>query len=153
MPWLLLAHAETRLTSSLTGLLIAAVPLVGALVTTFTGERERHGARRWTGLLVGIAGVAAIVGLDVRGAGVLPLLEIAVVAVSYAVGPIVLARWLSDAPSIGVVAASLAIAGVGYAPFAAFSLPSHPAGLEGERFGRRPSRSSARQSRSSSSSS
>ena len=70
LPWLLLAHAETRLTSSLTGLLIAAVPLVGALVTTFTGERERHGARRWTGLLIGIAGVAAIVGLDVRGAGV-----------------------------------------------------------------------------------
>jgi len=124
LPWLLLAHAETRLTSSLTGLLIAAVPLVGALVTTFTGERERHGARRWTGLLVGIAGVAAIVGLDVHGVGALPLLEIAVVAVSYAVGPIVLARWLSDAPSLGVVAASLAIAAVGYAPFAAFSLPS-----------------------------
>src|ERR1700675_796595 len=50
--------------------LIAAVPLVGALLTTFTGERERHGRRRWAGLLVGVAGVAAIVGLDVRGAGV-----------------------------------------------------------------------------------
>lgn len=124
LPWLFLAHAEIRLTSSLTGLLIAAVPLVGAVVTTFTGERERHGARRWAGLLIGIAGVAAIVGLDVRGAGVVPLLEIAVVVVSYAVGPIILARWLSDAPSLGVVAASLAVAAVGYAPFAAFSLPS-----------------------------
>src|SRR3954462_9288219 len=31
IPWLLLAHAETRLSSSLTGLLIAAVPLVGAV--------------------------------------------------------------------------------------------------------------------------
>jgi len=70
LPWLFLAHAEIRLTSSLTGLLIAAVPLVGAVVTTLTGERERHGARRWAGLLIGIAGVAAIVGLDVRGAGV-----------------------------------------------------------------------------------
>src|SRR5260370_26227832 len=92
LPWLLLAHAETRLTSSLTGLLIAAVPLVGALVTTFTGERERHGARRWTGLLVGIAGVAAIVGLDVHRVGALPPPEIAVVAVSYAVAPSGLAR-------------------------------------------------------------
>jgi len=124
LPWLLLAHAETRLTSSLTGLLIAAVPLVGAVVTTFTGERERHGARRWTGLLVGIVGVAAIVGLDVHGLGALPLLEVGVVAVSYAIGPIVLARWLHDAPSLGVVAVSLAIAAVGYAPFAAFSPPS-----------------------------
>src|ERR671937_1390492 len=37
LPWLLLAKAETRLTSSLTGLLIAGVPLVGAVLTTFTG--------------------------------------------------------------------------------------------------------------------
>jgi drug/metabolite transporter (DMT)-like permease len=123
LPWLMLARAEIHLSSSLTGLLIAAVPLVGALVTTFTGERERHGRRRWAGLLVGIAGVAAIVGLDVHGAGAVPLLEIAVVAVSYAVGPIVLARWLHDAPPLGVVAWSLLVSAVGYAPFAAFSLP------------------------------
>src|SRR5262249_21004417 len=31
-PWLLLGFAETRLSSSMTGLLIAAVPLVGAVL-------------------------------------------------------------------------------------------------------------------------
>jgi drug/metabolite transporter (DMT)-like permease len=124
IPWFLLARAETRLTSSLTGLLIAAVPLVGALVTTFTGERERHGRRRWTGLLVGMAGVAAIVGLDVHGVSTVPLLEVAAVAVCYAVGPIVLTRWLSAAPGLGVVTASLLISTAIYVPFAAFSLPS-----------------------------
>jgi drug/metabolite transporter (DMT)-like permease len=123
VPWLLLSHAETRLTSSLTGLLIAAVPLVGAVVTTLTGDRERHGTRRWAGLLVGILGVAAIVGLDVHGAAAFPVSEIGVVAVCYAVGPIVLARWLSDVPALGVVAASLGIAAIMYAPFAMFSLP------------------------------
>ncbi len=123
LPWLLLARAEQRLSSSLTGLLIAAVPLVGALITTFTGERERHGARRWTGLLVGLAGVAALAGLDVRGASVVPMLQIGVVAVCYAVGPIVLSRWLRDAPSLGVVAASLAATALVYAPIAAFSPP------------------------------
>jgi len=124
IPWFLLARAETRLTSSLTGLLIAAVPLVGALVTTFTGERERHGRRRWTGLLVGMAGVAAIVGLDVHGVSTVPLLEVAAVAICYAVGPILLARWLRDAPGLGVVAASLLISTAIYLPFAAFSLPA-----------------------------
>lgn len=124
VPWFLLAKAETRLTSSLTGLLIAAVPLVGALVTTFTGERERHGARRWAGLLVGLAGVAVLVGLDVRGAEVLAVLEVAGVAVCYAVGPIVLSRWLAAAPPLGVVAASLGVAALVYVPFAALSLPS-----------------------------
>ncbi len=123
IPWFFLAHAETRLTSSLTGLLIAAVPLVGAVVTTFTGDREQHGTRRWAGLLVGMLGVAAIVGLDVHGAGALPLAEVAIVAVCYAVGPIVLSRWLSDAPPLGVIAVSIGIAAVIYAPFAALSLP------------------------------
>jgi drug/metabolite transporter (DMT)-like permease len=124
LPWLLLARAETKLSSSLTGLLIAAVPLVGAVVTTFSGERERHGSRRWAGLLLGLAGVGALVGLDVQGAGAMPLVEVAVVVIGYALGPIVLARWLNDAPPLGVVAASLALAAIAYAPFAALSLPA-----------------------------
>jgi drug/metabolite transporter (DMT)-like permease len=124
LPWLLLAKAEIRLTSSLTGLLIAAVPLVGAVVTTFTGERERHGGSRWAGLLIGLAGVAAIVGFDIHGASVVPLVEIAGVATCYALGPIILARWLHDAPSLGVVTVSIALAALAYLPFAAVSLPS-----------------------------
>src|SRR5215470_2918991 len=63
IPWILLARAETKLTSSLTGLLIAAVPLVGALIVLFIGAGERHGVRFWLGLLVGMVGVAALVGL------------------------------------------------------------------------------------------
>jgi drug/metabolite transporter (DMT)-like permease len=116
IPWVLLARAETRLTSSLTGLLIAAVPLVGAVVVGLTGARERQGSRRWAGLLVGIAGVAALVGLDIA--------EIGCVAVCYAVGPIILSRRLSDAPALGVVAASLVVTALAYAPFAAFSVPA-----------------------------
>jgi drug/metabolite transporter (DMT)-like permease len=124
IPWVLLSDAETKLTSSLTGLLIAAVPLVGALIVTLTGDRERLGGRRWIGLLVGIAGVAAIVGLNVGQVNVVSLVEIALVAVGYAVGPIILARSLSDMPVLGVVSASLFLTTIVYAPFAAFRLPS-----------------------------
>jgi drug/metabolite transporter (DMT)-like permease len=124
IPWVLLARAETKLTSSLTGLLIAAVPLVGAVVVGLTGNRERQGARRWFGLLVGIAGVAALVGLDIGQVNALAVGEIGVVAVCYAVGPIILSRRLHDVPALGVVAASLVIAAALYAPFAAFSLPA-----------------------------
>ena len=111
IPWVLLARAETKLTSSLTGLLIAAVPLVGALIVTLTGARERLGGRRWLGLLVGIGGVAAIVGLDLGQIDASALVEIGCVAVGYAVGPIILSRSLSDLPALGVVAASLLLVG------------------------------------------
>jgi drug/metabolite transporter (DMT)-like permease len=122
LPWVLLSHAETKLTSSLTGLLIAAVPLVGALIVSLSGERL--GGRRWVGLLVGLGGVAAIVGLDLGNLNVLALVEIALVAVCYAVGPIILARYLNELPPLGVVAASLAISAIVCAPLAAVDWPS-----------------------------
>jgi drug/metabolite transporter (DMT)-like permease len=124
IPWVLLARAETKLTSSLTGLLIAAVPLVGALIVTLTGDRERLGGRRWLGLLVGIAGVAAIVGLNLGEIDVVALVEIGFVAVGYAVGPIILSRSMTDLPVYGVVAASLLVSAVVYAPFAAANWPA-----------------------------
>jgi len=124
IPWVLLARAETKLTSSLTGLLIAAVPLVGAVVVALTGTRERQGRRRWLGLLVGIGGVAALVGLDVGQVDALAVAEVGGVAVCYAIGPIILSRRLNDVPALGVVAASLLLAAVLYAPFAAFRWPA-----------------------------
>jgi drug/metabolite transporter (DMT)-like permease len=123
IPWFFLAHAETKLTSSLTGLLIAAVPLVGALIVSLSGERERLGGRRWSGLLVGLGGVAAIVGLDLGHVDAVALVEIALVAVCYALGPIILSRRLNGAPALGVVAASLALSALAYAPLAAFRWP------------------------------
>jgi drug/metabolite transporter (DMT)-like permease len=124
IPWVLLARAETKLTSSLTGLLIAAVPLVGALIVSLTGERERLGGRSWLGLLVGIGGVAALVGLDVGQVDVVALIEIGVVSVGYAIGPIILSRYLDDLSALAVVAVSLVLTAIVYAPFAAVHRPS-----------------------------
>jgi len=124
LPWFLLSHAETRLTSSLTGLLLAAVPLAGALIVTLTGERARLGVRLWIGLLVGIVGVGAIVGLDLGQISLIALGEIALVAVCYAVGPLILARTMSGVPALGIVAASLAISALVYAPLAALNWPA-----------------------------
>ncbi len=124
IPWVLLARAETKLSSSLTGLLIAAVPLVGAVVVTLTGERQKQGSRRWIGLLIGIAGVGAIVGLNLGVVNGLAVGEIALVAVCYAIGPIVLARKLAELPALDVVVASLVLSAIAYAPLAAWRWPS-----------------------------
>jgi len=122
MPWLLLSAAEQRLSSSLSGLLTAAVPLVGALLGWITGT-DRLGPRRLAGLFIGLGGVAALVGLDLGGGDVPALLQMAGVIVGYALGPFVLARYLSDVPGLGVVAAALAVTSVAYLPVAAVQLP------------------------------
>ena len=125
VPWLLLSRAEQRLTSSLTGLLIAAVPLVGAVFTAAAGSVDRLDGRSWLGLMIGLLGVAALVGLDFGSVGVIPLLEVCVVVVGYATGPMVLSRYLTGLPSLGIVAASLTMTALVYAPVAALQLPTH----------------------------
>ena len=119
VPWVLLSTAEQHLSSSFTGLTIAAVPLVGALIA-----RERLGGWSLFGLLLGLAGVAALVGLNLSGTSSAGILEIAGVVVGYAVGPWILANYLRGLPALGVIAASLAITALVYVPIAAFSLPA-----------------------------
>jgi drug/metabolite transporter (DMT)-like permease len=122
LPWVLLGAAETEVSSSLTGLLIAAVPLVAAAIATASGA-ERLRPAGAVGLALGVVGVAAIVGVNLEGARGVPLVQIGLVAVCYAVGPAILQRWLSGLPALGVIAASLVLTALVYAPIAAFSLP------------------------------
>lgn len=129
IPWLLLTSAEQHLTSSLAGLLVAGVPLVGVVLSRIVGVAETMTSRRWAGLIVGIAGVAALVGLQVGNIDMTAVFEIFIVTIGYATGPLVLSHRLSGAPSMAVVSMSLAITAVIYAPFA---LSSHPHHLSGE---------------------
>jgi drug/metabolite transporter (DMT)-like permease len=124
IPWLLLSDAETRLSSSLTGLLIAAVPLVGAVLTTVSGDDERLSTGRLVGLLVGVVGVAALLGFDVNGGDLGAVAEMAVVVVGYAIGPILIKRRLNTLPSMGVIASSLGVSALAYLPWAMASLPA-----------------------------
>jgi drug/metabolite transporter (DMT)-like permease len=122
LPWLLLSDAERRLSSSVTGLLIAAVPLVSVVVARVLRE-ERAGPAQLAGLVVGLAGTVALVGLDLHSLDVRSLLEIGVVVIGYAVAPAIMARRLADLPSLPVITASLLLVALGYAPYAAFRWP------------------------------
>jgi drug/metabolite transporter (DMT)-like permease len=124
VPWLLLSHAERRVTSSLAGLFMATVPLIGAVLSRATGRHEPLGARRLVGLGLGLAGVVALLGLDLGRGDATAILELSIVALGYAVGPMIISRKLSDVPVLEVVAASLALAAVGFAPAGLAMLPA-----------------------------
>ena len=116
LPWLLLASAEERLSSSIAGVLIASAPLMGALLYRLTGPGERFTHRRLAGLVLGFVGVAALAGIDTRGGQPRAVLEVLVVALCYAIGPLVISRRLADLPGLGVVAGALVVTAAIYAP-------------------------------------
>jgi drug/metabolite transporter (DMT)-like permease len=123
VPWWLLSDAETKLSSSMAGLLVAAVPLVGVLVARLFGTDDRVQTSRMIGLLLGVVGVAMLVGLDLGDIHIAAVLEVAAVVVGYAVGPVILVRRLSDLSSIPVVSASLLLTAIGYVPFVILDPP------------------------------
>ncbi len=116
VPWVALGSAEQRLSSSTTGLLIAAVPLVGVALALASGRAERLSGSAWMGIGLGVAGVAGLVGFDVGGSDLGAVAEMGIVVVGYAVGPAILARQLRGLPGIGVMSLALTLAAVMYVP-------------------------------------
>ena len=67
IPFPLIAFGEERVTSSLAAIVIAAVPLFIALLAIRFDPEERATGRRLVGLVVGLAGVVVLMGIDVAG--------------------------------------------------------------------------------------
>ena len=121
LPWYFLSSAEQRLPSSTAGLLLATVPLAGVAIAFAMGRPARLSRMNWLGIALGMLGVAALVGFDIAGSDLIAVAQMAVVVVGYALGPAILARWMSDLPGVGVVAVSLAATAVVYVPFVLFT--------------------------------
>lgn len=122
-PWFFLSSAEQHITSALAGLLISAVPLVGVVIATAFGNREHLAPASISGLLLGLVGVALIVGFDLRASDATALVEMALVVIGYAVGPAILSRYLTGIRSVTVIGLSLATSAIAYAPVAAVQWP------------------------------
>ncbi len=130
VPWGLLSNAEQHLPSSLAGLLIAAVPIIGVVIARLTGRigsasTERLSPRRWAGLLVGLAGVAVLAAPHLAGGHAWPIAEVLLVAVGYATAPLIAARKLADVPALPMTTVCLILAALIYTPAAAATWPRH----------------------------
>ena len=125
-PFLMLGYAETVLPSSTTALLIAAVPIVAAVLARSLGLDARLGGMRVLGLGIGIGGVAVLVGLDIPGDQWWAVGAAAITVIGYALGPIVISTRLSDAPPLAVITLALAANALVYAPIAWVQRPTAP---------------------------
>ncbi|GAA3385265.1 DMT family transporter [Cryptosporangium minutisporangium] len=122
-PWFFLTDAERTLPSSLCGLIIATVPVIGAIAVRATGGTERLGRARWIGLAVGLVGVAILVGPNLSGGDAWPTIEVLFTALGYAIAPLIVARYLNDVPGLPLTAVSLSLAAIVYAPAAIVTWP------------------------------
>jgi drug/metabolite transporter (DMT)-like permease len=125
LPFPLIAFGETRVSSSLTAILIASVPLIGAVLAMRFDHSERPTPVRAMGLALGFGGVIALVGIDVAGRSseLLGAAAILFAAVGYSIGPMVVKHRLAGLDPRATMGTSLAIAAVLLAPAAALRPP------------------------------
>ncbi|HWJ98472.1 MAG TPA: DMT family transporter, partial [Acidimicrobiales bacterium] len=105
-------------------------PLFGAIVAYVLGDHHALTRSRILGLVIGVAGVALVVGAaggdgDVR---LVNVAEVLVVAVCYAVAPFITARKLTEVPGVGLAALALAMVAVGYIVPASLTQDQTPTG-------------------------
>jgi drug/metabolite transporter (DMT)-like permease len=125
IPWYLMSSAEKRLTSSLTSLIVCAVPLVSVGFSRLRRDHEPVGSRRLVGLLLGALGVALLVGLSLNGGSAGPIVMMLVVAVGYAIGPMILSTRLTHVPGVAVVAGATGVVALAWLPWSLAHLPHH----------------------------
>jgi drug/metabolite transporter (DMT)-like permease len=123
LAWTLLPLAERTLPSSLTAIVISGVPIV---VTLMELPRERPSALRILGLVLGLCGVGALVGLDI-GVGRSQLIALGfllVVLVCYAAGPVLTRARLGGLDPIANAGVPAASAVVILSPLVALNWPA-----------------------------
>ncbi len=126
VPLFVIAVAEQHLTSSVTGMLVATVPLLAAVVARFTHPEERFGVSRVGGLALGAVGVGLLVGFDISGSSWVWVAAMGGAVLGYTIGPVLLSLRLQGLPGVGVVAAAMTVVALAYTPYGVTHLPRHP---------------------------
>jgi drug/metabolite transporter (DMT)-like permease len=137
IPFPLIGFGEQRISSSLAAILIAALPLVVAFFALRFDHAERPTPARLVGMFVGLAGVMALVGIDIGGRGATSLGAVVVLGaellgaaavltatLGYAAGPLIVKRHLKGCDPLGPVTAAMAIASIMLLPFGIGDFPT-----------------------------
>lgn len=126
IPFPLISFGEVHISSSLAAIIVAALPLTIAFLALRFDHSERVTGTRLVGMLIGLAGVIALLGLDVRGdpQELLGAGAVLLATFGYAIGPMIVKRHFSEGNPIGPVAMALAIASMMLLPFGVFAAPS-----------------------------
>jgi drug/metabolite transporter (DMT)-like permease len=130
LPIFLTAWAEQHITSSTAGILIATDPLFTALLALWLIRTEAVNRRQLAGLVLGFAGVVALLGLDFSGqpealAGAAAVL---LSALGYAASALLYRRWLNDTPALGASALMMLCSSAVFLVPAVTDLPRHMPG-------------------------
>jgi drug/metabolite transporter (DMT)-like permease len=125
-PFLLISAGETKIASSLAGILVAAAPLWTAVLAIWLDDEERSQGLRLGGVLIGFAGVGLLLGVDLGGGGseLLGGLAVVAAALGYAVGGFLVKHRLAGMAPVGMSGLVMTASAILLLPVAVATAPS-----------------------------
>jgi drug/metabolite transporter (DMT)-like permease len=123
IPFLLISAGEQSISSSLAGILVASAPIFTALLALWVDQDERLSRIGAFGTVIGLVGVALVVGVETGGSALLGALAVVLAGLGYAVGGFYLKRRMTGVQPIGLVTMTMSASALMTLPLALATLP------------------------------
>ena len=131
-PWFLITAAEQNMTSGLTGLLVATVPIWTTIIASMHGDKTVWHHKRLLGILVGFIGIVLVVGIE-SFSGRQSIVAIAMVIVSsigYAWAVTMVTTKIPHIEPISINGVAMVFTAIVYLPFALIYAPDKAPSVE-----------------------
>ena len=131
MPFVLIGEGQEEIPSALAGILVASAPVLTAILAFAFVPEERSQGWQLFGVLLGIGGVAVLLGVDLGDSGeeLLGGLAIVLASLGYAIGGLTIRRRLADVDPVGLAVVVLTISGAAALPLAIATAPAEMPGV------------------------
>ena len=126
-PWILIGTAEQKLSSGLSGLLVASVPFFASIFAWLRGDSTVWHHKRLIGMIVGFIGLILVVGIEsIQGsADPLSIAMILLASVGYAYAVMYVQGKLPGVSGVAINGVAMLITAIFYAPITIATWPDH----------------------------
>lgn len=126
-PWILIGTAEQKISSGLTGLLVASVPIWATIFASMRGDKSVWHRTRLFGIIVGFIGLVAVVGIEsiTGSADPLSIAMVLLASVGYSYAVMMVQGALPHVSGIAINAVAMLMTAIFYMPFTIAQWPTH----------------------------
>ena len=124
-PWFLITAAEQKMTSGLTGLLVATVPIWTTILASLHGDKTVWQAKRLLGILIGFIGIILVIGIESFSGrqSIVAIAMVLIAAIGYSWAVTMITAKVPHIEPISINGVAMVFTAIVYLPFALLNAP------------------------------
>ena len=126
-PWFLITAAEQKMTSGLTGLLVATVPIWTTILASLHGDKTVWHHKRLLGILIGFIGIILVVGIESFSGrqSIVAIAMVLIASIGYSWAVTMITARVPHIEPISINGVAMVFTAIVYLPFVFLNAPEH----------------------------